>query len=147
MKSTDIENLLKSKIPISDFMKIQINKLSEGELELKIPLPPNKNHKNTMFGGSIYSGCALASYGLFLAELSIAGFNTNNIVISDGNILYKKPITKDALIKACWPSATEKVRFFQQLQQKKKSRVNLTCTVFCENQLSAEFTGTFVAQL
>jgi thioesterase domain-containing protein len=143
----ELETLLHKEIPLSQEMGVEILSLDPMQLELRLPLEPNKNHKNTLFGGSLYSACALACYGLFLTALRAENINTNNIVIGEGEIQYKAPVTKDTLVTASWPSPLEKVDFFTQLSKKGKARINMKALIEEDGVTACTFTGRFVAFL
>jgi len=102
--SQDLEKLLKTTIPLSEHMGVHSFNLSAESLSLILPLYPNRNHKQTLFGGSLYSASALACYGLFLAGLRAAEISTDNIVISHGDMKYLAPVNDDALVVAKWSS-------------------------------------------
>lgn len=145
MQKESLLTLLKREIPISQHMGINLLRIDELEVELELPLRPNSNHKGTLFGGSIYSGCALASYALFLNSIREVGLNTNNIVIGEGKIRYLRPLTKDSFIRAQWSSKCEKDLFFEKLSLKGKARIELMATIHEDEQLACEFKGKFVA--
>lgn len=147
MQTHELEHLLKSEIPIAQHLGIRNLHFSENDLVLTLPLQPNVNHKGTMFGGSLYSASALASYALFLSGLRDADVHTNNIVISDGNIKYMAPVDQDAQVKAVWNSIEEKEKFFKTLKSKSKARVLIRVEISVGSRTCAEFTGSFVAQL
>jgi thioesterase domain-containing protein len=147
MTETDLEKLLKNEIPISNQMGIQDFKIANHRLNLTLPLQPNRNHKMTMFGGSLYSASALACYGLFLSGLRGQSFQTNDIVISEGGMRYLAPVDADARIQAQWNSDEEMQKFFQTLKTKKKARVLMRAEVKIQDRLCAEFSGMFVAKI
>jgi thioesterase domain-containing protein len=147
MQTPELERLLKTEIPIAQHLGIRDLYFSENDLVLTLPLRPNVNHKGTMFGGSLYSASALASYALFLSALRNADVNTNNIVIADGNITYLAPVDQDAKIKALWNSIEEKEKFFKALKSKNKARVLIRAEISVGDKTCAKFTGSFVAQL
>ncbi len=128
-------------------MGVRDFKVSQDEVSLLLPLEPNRNHKGTLFGGSLYSAGALACYGLFLSSLAERGIQNNNIVIAEGNIRYLKPVTRDIEIKAGWESAEAKDRFFQVLLSKKKARVIMVATGFENEELCFEFKSSFATWL
>ncbi len=147
MTDNDLLKILTSGIPISEKMGIRDLKISGHELSLTLPIAPNANHKQTMFGGSLYSSCALACYGLFLSGLRQRSIKTNDIVISEGTMRYVAPVDEDATVKALWNSAEEMDRFFQTLQAKKRARVLMRAQVLTTGKVAAEFSGFFVAQI
>jgi len=144
---TELEQVLWDRIPLSRHMGVQLDSITPDQAVLNLPLKPNLNHKGTAFGGSIYSGCALAGYGLFLFSLQERGFTTNNIVISEGSIDYTKPVDGDAEIIAQWRSQEERDVFFNSLKSRGKARVQIEAQVVVQGKVSAHFYGTFVAIL
>ncbi len=147
MIAHELEETLKKDIPIAAEMGIQDLQIQDYKLTLKLPLSPNINHKQTMFGGSLYAAGALACYGLFLAGLRGQSILTNDIVISEGGMKYMAPVDRDAIIQAQWNSEAEMKKFFQSLKAKSKARVLMRAQVLLGDQVCAEFSGHFVAQL
>jgi thioesterase domain-containing protein len=147
MIAQDLEQILKRGIPIAAEMGIRDLHIQDHKLTLKLPLSPNINHKQTMFGGSLYAAGALACYGLFLAGLREQSILTNDIVISEGDMKYIAPVNEDAMIQAQWSSEAEMKKFFKSLQSKSKARVLMRAQVLLRGQVCAEFSGHFVAQL
>lgn len=148
MTSSQLQNQLENEIPITKTLGFKINSLSLQEAKCLLPLQPNINHKQTLFGGSQYSGCALACYSLFLFNVRGLKETTNNIVVSKAEISYKKPVTEDAQIVATWLSDEERVHFLESLQRKGKARVRLLARVIgADDLLLSEFQGHFVVIL
>lgn len=145
--SQSLVELLRLEIPISKAMGIEKLRINENNLELELPLAPNRNHKNTLFGGSLYSSCALACYALFLNGLQQNQIFTKNIVISDGQIKYLRPVQSDAIIRSNWTSVAERELFFQNLSRKQKSRATILAQAWSQDILCAEFSGRFVASI
>lgn len=147
MLPNELQNLLKTEIPIATHIAVHSFKLGDNELSLQLPLQPNVNHKGTLFGGSLYSACALACYGLFLSGLQMGAIHTNNIVIGEGQIRYMVPVDEDATVKASWNSDEEREQFFGTLHSKRRARVLMRAQVLVKDTVCAEFSGSFVAQL
>ncbi len=141
------DRFLKEKIPIAQTMAISIVDISPLELTMLLPLAPNRNHKGTLFGGSLYSGAALACYGLFLYGLSNNGFSTDDIVISKGDISYIKPVKSDALIIANWSDANTPNLFYRRLSKKGRARIPLSAKIMEGDSLCAIFHSQFVAKI
>lgn len=147
MLGSELEALLKRQIPISEHLAIGQLQLHENTLTLQLPLAPNRNHKQTLFGGSLYAAGALSCYGLFLAGLRTEQIPTENIVISQGEMSYLAPVDTDALVVAKWSSQPEREQFFKTLRTKHKARVQMKAQIFVQQKVCAEFTGQFVAKL
>ncbi|MCB0369578.1 MAG: YiiD C-terminal domain-containing protein [Bdellovibrionales bacterium] len=146
MLASDLEKLFYYEIPISEKMGVKILTADPNKVTIHVPLQANKNHKGTAFGGSQYSCCALACYGLFLIGVRELGYQTNNIVIANGNIKYKAPVKTDFLITANW-NDDSKNDFFKKLNLNKKAKVNIQALITSENLICSEFNGDFVAIL
>ncbi len=153
MKAFELEQLLKSEIPLSQAMNFSDLKIKRDPVDslerlvLSLPLMENKNHKGTLFGGSQYAGAALACYGLFLWSLRQIGIESKDLVIAQGEIKYIAPITADALIEARWPSLNEKEKFLQALKSKKRARISMSADLSVKGKTCAVFSGQFVAHL
>jgi thioesterase domain-containing protein len=147
INATELETIFKNEIPISNALGIRVLSLTESQAILEMPLGPNVNHKGTLLGGSLYSACAFACYGIFLACLRGQKIETNDIVISKGEIQYKAPVNHDCRITAGFASTNERDVFFETLRLKNKSRLKMTAQIHVNQILCAEFTGQFVAIL
>lgn len=146
MTPKELQDLFNQEIPITKSMGLDVVKSTSDEVILKFKLDENKNHKGTAFGGSQYSACALSCYGLFLVGLRERGFNTNNIVISDGQINYKAPVGENFLARASW-SMDSKLDFFDKLSRKQKAKVTLNAEIESKSKVCTVFRGDFVAIL
>jgi thioesterase domain-containing protein len=146
VNSTELTALLHKDIPITKQMGSSIIHIDEKLCIAEVELASNLNHKGTAFGGSIYSCCALASYGLFLNGLRSHGSQTKNIVIAEGEIKYLLPVTDDFEVKATWHSDKDRQKFFDQLGKKHKAKTHVIAKVICKGDVCAEFKGLFVAK-
>lgn len=146
MTAEELQNLFYKEIPITQSMGLTVNSVSLEDIEIGFQLKENKNHKGTAFGGSQYTACALACYGLFLVGIRGKGFKTNDIVIADGRIKYKFPVKKNYVARARWNS-TLRTSFFKTLTQKKRAKVKISAEIATDNQICAHFEGDFVALL
>jgi thioesterase domain-containing protein len=142
----ELQKLFNKEIPITLAMGLTVVTASSSNVILNFKLADNRNHKGTAFGGSQYSACALACYGLFLVGIREKGFPTNNIVISDGEINYKAPVEDNFIATAIWPEKSRSV-FFDKLTKKKKSKISLTAEISSAGKICTTFKGDFVAIL
>lgn len=147
MTAKEMENLLHEKIPISKEMKMTVQELTSQSLKLLMPLKPNKNHVETLFGGSLYSGGALACYGLFLATIKDHGQKVSNIVAAEGHIFYRAPVEADCVVEAQWGPETSQEDFFKNLARRKKAKIEMKAQVKVGDKVCAEFSAQFVARI
>lgn len=146
MTPNELQMLFNHEIPVTNSMGLSVVQSTSDQVDILFGLKENKNHKGTAFGGSQYSACALACYGLFLVGIRERGFSTNNIVIAEGQIQYSKPVTENFMVSATWDSRSQE-EFFEKLMRKKKSKVQLTAEVRASGQTCSKFSGFFVAIL
>jgi thioesterase domain-containing protein len=147
ISAPELEALFAKEIPISKSMGIRVISMGLDEAKIEIPLKLNTNHKGTVFGGSLYAGCAFACYGIFLSSLRAEGIQTNDIVISEGTIKYLAPVDADCTITSGFENQKERQIFFQTLKNKNKARQKMRAQIHVGQKLCAEFSGQFVAIL
>ncbi|HSC83092.1 MAG TPA: YiiD C-terminal domain-containing protein, partial [Pseudomonas sp.] len=104
---TYLEQLLHQDIPLTQAMGLRVLGWRDGELRLGLPLAANRNHKSSMFGGSLYCGAVLAGWGWLHLSLREAGVTDGHIVIQQGQIDYPQPVLGDALAVCSAPAAAE----------------------------------------
>lgn len=144
MTAADYLESLHRKIPITKALGVDVVKFGADLTILKVPLAPNRNHVDTVFGGSLYSVAALACYGLFRAISEEGGLMTDNLVIRNGQISYDAAVTGDFEVHAARPDENEVRRFFELLKKKGKARLRLTSVIKQDGIDKAFFEGTYV---
>ncbi|RUO79933.1 GNAT family N-acetyltransferase [Idiomarina tyrosinivorans] len=136
----ELQNEWQQKIPISDAMAIKIHQYTGRVFETRAQLSRNINVHNTMFAGSIYSQATLTCWGLLHLQLQERGL-PGSIVLADGQIKYRKPVTED-------PRALAKLADiqgdFSDLEQGQNAHLLIRAEVLSEERPVAEFTGRFV---
>ena len=61
MKSAELQDYLRTRIPLAHAMGVEVRSLGEAGIELYAPLAPNTNHRDTVFGGSASAVAILAA--------------------------------------------------------------------------------------
>lgn len=135
---------LRSKIPVSAFLGLEIIEATPKIARLKFPLAPNLNHVQSAFGGSIYSAGALACYALFRMISLEGGIQTDSLVIHHGAIEYLAPVLGDFEAICERPSEATVARFLTQYQRHNKARLELSAIIQVGNAPKAKFTGSYV---
>lgn len=149
MKSTaeSFQAEVTQKIPLVSAMGISIQEFSPTAVKLHVLHAPNKNHINTVFGGSLYSACALACYALFRAMSEESGFTEDFLVIQDGEIKYIKPVGGDFEVLAAPQAHLDMEQFLESVKRQKKGRLPLEAEVLWNGQVCAKFQGQYVMRL
>lgn len=136
------EHILKS-IPILEKLGVTFEKIQPDLCRVKVSLAPNRNHKNTAFGGSIYSACAAACYGVLYWHQDAEKIFDKDIVIANGNVQYLKGVTTDFSVEATLTGS--ELQKLQKLRNYSKSpRLMVKAVVSNDKGLEcARFEGEF----
>lgn len=143
--SVDQFNLeIRAKIPSLALLGMQFIEFSPARVVLAAQFAPNKNHIDTVFGGSLYTACAAACYGLFRAMAEAHGYNEQFIVLKTGNIQYLKPVTKDFEVIAAKDPDFAVEKFVASVKKFGHGKLELISHVMEAGQICATFTGLFI---
>ena len=142
MQTYDLEKYLHEQIPASAALKIKVNNCSETKVELSAPLSANLNHKNTAFGGSLSVIAILAGWSLIFMRLYGV---KNEIVIQESSISYLKAVKDDFLSICKYEDSKRWERFSQSFNRRGKGRIIVESSIYCNNEVVAKHTGTYVA--
>lgn len=110
---------------------------------LSAPLKNNINHKQTVFGGSLYSVSVLTGWSMvyvLLKQLEISA----HIVIHHSEIDYLLPVNSDFTSCCEIKDQLQIERFKKIYQRRKKARVKLVSEVIINQQVAVRFTGVYV---
>lgn len=141
-----LEAVLHRDIPLTREMGIKVLTWQESQLRLHLPLAPNVNHKNTLFGGSLYCGAVLAGWGWLYLRLKDAGVDDGHIVIQDGQISYPLPVTRDGIAICDSPDEASWEKFLKLYQRRGRARLVLHTRIVADGseETAVEFVGQFV---
>ncbi len=137
-----IQELLRTKIPITRAMGVKVEAYDGERLILSAPLEANVNHLGTAFGGSLHALAVLSGYGLLWLELKDAECH---IVIRKSSISYERPVRGELRATCVRPDRQALEEFKQTFQQKGRARIALTATIEDQGETAVRFEGIFVA--
>ncbi|MBA1188667.1 thioesterase [Pseudomonas entomophila] len=142
----DLQALLHDDIPLTRQMGLEVLDWEAHTLRLGLPLAANVNHKNTMFGGSLYCGAVLAGWGWLHLRLREAGIEDGHIVIQEGQVSYPLPVTGAAVAVCEAPPADTWERFVKLYQRRGRARLVLDTVVLNEGDETpaVTFSGQYV---
>ena len=138
---TDLQNRIRSTIPISEAMQFSIEELDPLSIMVRAPLAPNVNIHGTGFAGSIYSIALLAGWGLSTHIMDQLGMD-GELVIRRAEIKYRAPVTGPIECRAVVSDA-ERREFQDSFYDTGKGRLSLTIEIGDAPQ--AVLLGTFYA--
>jgi len=138
-----LQKLIDEEIPIAQKIGITIVAYNTDEIRLKVPFDGNKNHKNTVFGGSIYSAMALSGWGLLAGNIRAVNSQAE-VVLQQADIEYKKPVKHDFEV-VCSIRRQEQIDDFLNTLQRGKAKISLTSSITIQDELIVKFAGVYVA--
>lgn len=141
---SDLEDYLHKQIPLSKAMGIRVCSASNDEVRLWVPLQPNLNHRQTLFGGSASAAAILAGWGLLFVRLRDHSLKPE-IVIQANRLHYLRPIYGDC--EACSEPLDDDAwaLFMKSLERKGRGRIHVHSFLSSDGEKCCEFSGTFVA--
>ena len=143
---TALERRWHEEIPLSAAMGLTIVDGDDGARTLHAPLEPNRNVHGTGFAGSLYAAAALCGWGRVALTLEAAGLD-GELVIAEGNIRYRRPVTEALAIHTTLDAAA-RATFCDTLRA--EGRARLTLAVFVngtEAESCARFEGIYAVKL
>jgi thioesterase domain-containing protein len=144
MSPAQLEEYLHEYIPLSAAMQVSVVELADDAAVLRAPLPPNINHRETAFGGSVSALAILSAWSLLHIRLRNAGV-TCRLVIQRNSIHYRLPIVGTFTARATLARTAEWEQFRRTLTRRGKARISVCSVLEHEGKEAACFSGEFVA--
>ncbi len=131
-------------IPLTRHLEVTVIELSGDRVVLSAPLPPNVNHRETAFGGSLSSVAILAGWSWLHARLTALG-KRQRLVVSQSTAMFLQPVDDTFLAVCNAPADAEVQRFLRLLDRRGKARLQLESHVLCRDVVAVEHSAAFVA--
>jgi len=136
--------LIRTDIPLSNAMQLEIIGYQNNCLTARAPLAPNSNDKGTAFGGSQAALMTLVAWGVVWLETRKAGINCD-IVIHKGEINWLLPLDDEIHIQCQVPQANVLQKFLQDIRLRGKGAIHLQVTTSDGTNTTSEFNCRYVA--
>jgi len=134
-----LASVLAEELPITRLLGIQVRDVTKDRIVLGLPLAANRNHKRTVFAGSLNAVATLAGWGALWQGLYEAGV-TAHVVIQDGTTRYLMPAGTDVTAVCDRPSTAAMDHALAMLRRRGRTRMTLDVVVH-------DTAGTVVATL
>lgn len=144
MNATALEHYLHARIPLSQTMQISVVETTESRLVLRAPLPPNINHRETAFGGSVSAIAILSAWSLLHTRLRHAGIEAR-LVIQRNTVHYDAPIEGWFTATATLSGEHVWETFLRTFARRGKARIVVSSVIDFRGKVAARFEGHFVA--
>jgi len=133
-----------SRMPITAALGIELAALGPDGLVLAMPLDPNRNHKGTLFAGSLAALATLAGWSAVWLLARHAG-EAAHVVIQDSSIRYLRPVRTDAIARCEVPDPESRDRLLTTFRRRGRARLALQVTVHdADGEEVAVFQGRYV---
>lgn len=139
----DLQLLLHNEIPLTKLMGISVKECSPDKVILTAPLDANSNHKDTAFGGSLYSVAVLCGWSLVHCQLQHLGLK-GHIVIHHSEVDYRLPV--DGTIEAICVVDDDLLfeTFARRYRRKQIARIKLRVLIRYQDRDAVIFHGQYV---
>ena len=144
MSPNELQQYLHDHIPLSKAMQVAVEQISPESVVLSAPLPPNINHRNTVFGGSASAAAILAAWSLLHTRLKRVGIACR-LVIRRNTMSYDLPIDGTFTAVSFLGGNEDWLRFLRMLQRKGKARIAVHAELRFNGQVAGRLEGEFVA--
>ncbi len=142
MKPAELQDYLRTRIPLANAMGVEVRSLDDAGIELFAPLAPNTNHRDTVFGGSASAVAILAAWSALHVRMRAAGLD-GRIVIHSNTMHYERPIVAGFTARASSPSPADWDKLAATLTRGRMARARVAATLHCEGEqvgrLEAQF--------
>ena len=144
MNAAELSAYLATHIPLTQAIGVEVLEVGPQAVVLGAPLAPNRNHRQTAFGGAVSALAMLAGWGWLRARLDDRP-SPPQLVIQRQEVEFLLPV--DDGFRACCaaPQAAHWQRFARALNARGRGRLELPVEVHCRERLVARFSGTYVA--
>lgn len=132
MTARELQAFLHANIPATAALSLSVVDITPDSLILSAPHAPNRNHKNTVFGG----------WAMVHSRFPEAA---GNIVIQQGETRYLHPANGDLTVITRAAAEEDWRKMKEMFEQRGKGKIVLETEIFSDGVKAAVFSGKFVA--
>jgi thioesterase domain-containing protein len=144
----EIQKLIKSKIPITQSLDFSLESWDGTKIILEAPYEKNKNHHDTVFGGSLAMSAIVSGYCMtFMAledSLGKTWSDDHTLVIKDFSCRYLRPVNNNVRTTSKSMDDNGINEFVDSLNRKGKGRLKVE-TLILDTELRLSCEATYVA--
>ena len=139
-----LQEYLWGQIPISKAMGIEVLETGQHQVTIRAPLSANKNHMQTVFGGSACAVAMLSAWSLLYLRLRSEEI-APQLVLHKTAVTFERPITDTFTATTMFNDEPVWKEFVSTLTVKKKAGIHLSSTLRCNGVEVGKFDGDFVS--
>lgn len=145
MTRMKLEKILSAQIPLSNAMGIKVVSCDVKKgVAFRLPLNPNRNHKNTAFGGTLVAAQALACWSWIMSLLAKSKIDAE-VVLQTQSATFLRPVAGDFKVKTLSVLKEDQNYFIKTLTRHGKARLSVHAVVMMNKRPLATYTGEYVA--
>ncbi|MDE0855933.1 MAG: YiiD C-terminal domain-containing protein [Nevskia sp.] len=130
-------------IPLTAAMQLRVLHSGGDGIELVAPLAPNRNHRDTAFGGSLATLGIVSGWALLQQGLRQEGLDAR-IVVQKSECEFLEPADAEFSAESRLP-AQDWPRFLATLRKRGRARITVHSVLRCAGHDVVQHSGTFVA--
>jgi len=139
----ELEAMLHRGAPLTAEMGVKVAAFDGAALRLTADFERNINIHGAAFGGSLFSICAVACWGLL--TLLLEERERAEVVLSHAEITYHRPVRGAIEVTGHAPDEASLERFHQTLRRRGMARLAMEACVGRGGECAATFTGEYAA--
>lgn len=144
MTAAELQNYIYDQIPLTRAMELKVTSSGESGIQFRLPLRPNRNHQNTVFGGTLLSAQALIAWAWLTTRLEETGAGAV-VVIRKSESRFLAPVDEDFDVTVQPPAPGVWDAFVKDVQSGVKAKIQMHCEVLCRGRKAVTFSGEYVA--
>ena len=125
-------------------MQLNLAAFDDTKLITKAPLDINVNDKGTAFGGSLSSMTIISAWCMSYLLAQKFNLDTKNIVVSQNETKFKRPVTKELVCHTFMPTHDELEQLKHRVATKGRGSITLYAHIIEDEKVCVEFEGTYV---
>lgn len=141
--AAELQALLSQELPITLHLGVEVLRLDQNGLELRLPLAANRNHKGAAFAGSLNAAATLAGWGVLVDALERSGVDAH-VVIQDSSVRYLAPVYTDAVARCGAPDPALLERALVTFRRRGLARLTLSAEIAEQGACAVTFQGRYV---
>lgn len=144
MNLPEITAYIHEHIPLTAHLGAKVAAYDGETVVLTAPLPPNLNHRNTAFGGSISALGILSGWTLLFLKLKEAGIK-NRLVIQKSSFDFQEPVAGDFKATCAFPDPATWEKFIKTLTRHGRARMTVYSKIEDSSGVGGVHEGIYVA--
>ncbi len=139
-----LERTLQKEVPLTRHMGLRLELEDDRRLVVQAELMSNVNIHGTAFGGSLFSICAIACWGMLHLSFIGAGLPAQS-VLGRAFIDYSRPVRGDFQASCELPADGSFEIFLERLDKGRKAALELVAEIREKEHIAARFRGSYSA--